>query len=113
MCGRFVLEVDENGHRRLLLDVATVHAGTPKVIAEGLLQSGEQDFPLALLAAAFDLDIAQGEASQEQDKRRILNCICGVHPTQLDVTVPPLTHEKYEEVTRITTKWCTCYVLLR
>merc|ERR1712205_230316 len=54
-----MLEKDENGTRRLKLDLAVGHR-EPRVIAEGLDSS--TNFPVPLLALGFKIDIAQSKA---------------------------------------------------
>ena len=90
-----MLEIDEmHGGRRLKFDVAIGH-GEPKLMAEGLPTT---DFPVPLLARGFKIDIAQSNASMAQDKKRILNSVCGVDPLKLDDTAPPKEHDNYKEV---------------
>ena len=64
--------------KQLKLDIATIHVGKPCLIAEGHpdLES-TKDFPLALMERGFSIDIAKAEATQEEDRRRILNSIAG------------------------------------
>ena len=100
-----VLEQDEDGSRRLKLDVAVGH-GEPKVIAEGL-EAAEgnpwwerrAEFPIALLLRGLETDIASSQASREEDRRRILNSICGLDTSELDHQEPAAAHHKYEQVT--------------
>ena len=75
-----ILEKDERGGRRLKFDVVIGH-GEPKLMAEGLPTT---DFPVRLLARGYEIDIAQSNASMAQDKKRILNSVCGVDPLKLD-----------------------------
>ena len=89
-----ILEKDEHGRRRLKFDVVIGH-GEPKLVAEGLPCT---DFPVPLLARGFEIDIAQSNASMAQDKKRILNSVCGVDPLKLDATSPPKEHDNYKEV---------------
>ena len=91
-----MLEKDENGRRRLKLDLAVGHR-EPRVIAEGLDSS--TNFPVPLLALGFKIHIAQSEASRQVDRQRILNCVCGVEPARLDDTEPPTEHPQYDKVT--------------
>ena len=93
-----VLEQDEDGSRRLKLDVAVGH-GEPKVIAEGLEAEDHAEFPLALLMRGLETDIASSNASREEDRRRILNSICGLDTSELDHQEPAAAHHKYEQVT--------------
>lgn len=94
----FVLEQDEDGSRRLKLDVAVGH-GKPKVIAEGLeAAEGHTEFPIALLLHGLETDIASSQASREEDRRRILNSICGLDTSELDLQEPAAAHHKYEQV---------------
>ena len=94
----FVLEQDEDGSRRLKLDVAVGH-GEPKVIAEGLeAAEGHSKFPIALLLRGLETDIASSQASREEDRRRILNSICGLDTSELDHQEPAAAHHKYEQV---------------
>ena len=99
-----VLEQDKDGSRRLKLDVAVGH-GEPKVIAEGL-EAAEgnpyerhAEFPIALLLRGLETDIASSQASREEDRRRILNSICGLDTSELDHQEPAAAHHKYEQVT--------------
>ena len=84
--------------KQLKLDIATVHAGKPCLIAEGHpdLES-TKDFPLALMERGFSIDIAKAEATQEEDRRRILNSVAGKEEAELD-TEPPTEHEKFTQV---------------
>jgi len=95
----FVLEQDEDGSRRLKLDVAVGH-GEPKVIAEGLNMEAEDrtEIPIALLLRGLETDIASSNASREEDRRRILNSICGLDTSELDHHEPAAAHHKYEQV---------------
>ena len=93
-----VLEQDEDGSRRLKLDVAVGH-GEPKVIAEGLEAEDRTEFPIALLLRGLETDIASSQASREEDRRRILNSICGLDTSELDHQEPAAAHHKYEQVT--------------
>ena len=93
-----VLEQDEDGSRRLKLDVAVGH-GEPKVIAEGLEAEDRNTFPIALLLRGLETDIASSNASREEDRRRILNSICGLDTSELDHQEPAAAHHKYEQVT--------------
>ena len=112
----FVLEQDKDGSRRLKLDVAVGH-GEPTVIAEGLgaalnprtgtdpLRFREPhrgpknaEFPIALLLRGLETDIASSQASREEDRRRILNSICGLDTSELDHQEPAAAHHKYEQV---------------
>ena len=94
-----VMEVDEQGARRLALDVGTVHAGEPKLLGEG-------GFPIALLECGFSIDVAEGEASVEQDRRRILNSLAGCPTSMLDTAVPPMSHPNYDKVSRWHASMC-------
>ena len=94
----FVLEQDQDGSRRLKLDVAVGH-GEPKVIAEGLEAEDRTEFPIALLLRGLETDIASSQASREEDRRRILNSICGLDTSELDHQEPAAAHHKYEQVT--------------
>ena len=97
-----VLEQDKDGSRRLKLDVAVGH-GEPKVIAEGLEaakgNTWDAEFPIALLLRGLETDIASSQASREEDRRRILNSICGLDTSELDHQEPAAAHHKYEQVT--------------
>ena len=93
-----VLEQDEDGSRRLKLDVAVGH-GEPNVIAEGLEAEDCHTFPIALLLRGLETDIASSNASREEDRRRILNSICGLDTSELDHQEPAAAHHKYEQVT--------------
>ena len=94
----FVLEQDEDGSRRLKLDVAVGH-GEPKVIVEGLEAAEDRtEFPLALLLRGLETDIASSQSSREEDRRRILNSICGLDTSELDHQEPAAAHHKYEQV---------------
>jgi len=86
------------------LDIATIHVGKPCLIAEGHpdLES-TKDFPLALMERGFSIDIAKAEATQEEDRRRILNSIAGKEEAELD-TEPPTEHEKFTQV-RVRREW--------
>ena len=90
-----VTEMDTSGARRWALHVGTVHAGQPKLLSEA-------GFPIALLERGFDIDIAQGEASVEQDRIRILNSLTGCDSSKLDAVKPPLQHEAYDQVSHST-----------
>ena len=92
-----MLEEDANGMRKLKLDIATVHVGKPCLIAEGL-PAASQDFPLELLERGFEIDVAKGEATQAEDKRRILNCIAEKPGCELDTTEPPQRHFMFDQV---------------
>jgi len=96
-----VVDVDENGDRRLKLDFGTVHGGQPMLIAQGLedLESS-QGFPVELLEHGLRVDIAKGEASHAADKRRILNSIVGRPPSVLDTAEPPAEHPNFISVNR-------------
>lgn len=94
----FVLEQDKDGSRRLKLDVAVGH-GEPKVIAEGLKTGDRTEFPIALLLRGLETDIASSQASREEDRRWILNSICGLDTSELDHQEPAAAHHKYEQVT--------------
>ena len=92
-----VLEKDpETGQRRLKLDVSAVHAGEPRVLAEGL--EGNTHFPVALLERGFKIKIEHGEATMKIDKRRILNTICRVHHLEIDDVEPCSEHNQYIQV---------------
>lgn len=96
-----VLEQDKDGSRRLKLDVAVGYGerGEPTVIAEGLdAAEGHNEFPLALLLRGLETDIASSQASREEDRRRILNSICGLDTSELDHHEPAAAHHKYEQV---------------
>ena len=84
--------------KQLKLDIATIHVGKPCLIAEGHpdLES-TKDFPLALMERGFSIDIAKAEATQEEDRRRILNSVAGKEEAELD-TEPPTEHEKFSQV---------------
>ena len=84
--------------KQLKLDIATIHVGKPCLIAEGHpdLES-TKDFPLALMERGFSIDIAKAEATQEEDRRRILNSVAGKEEAELD-TEPPTEHEKFTQV---------------
>ena len=84
--------------KQLTLDIATIHVGKPCLIAEGHpdLES-TKDFPLALMERGFSIDIAKAEATQEEDRRRILNSVAGKEEAELD-TEPPTEHEKFTQV---------------
>ena len=84
--------------KQLKLDIATIHVGKPCLIAEGHpdLES-TKDFPLALMERGFSIDIAKAEATQEEDRLRILNSIAGKEEAELD-TEPPTEHEKFSQV---------------
>ena len=86
-----VLEKDEKGGRRLQLHVGTVCAGQAKLL-------GEDGFPIGLLERGFTIDVAKGESSVEQDRKRILNSLAGRRPSELDTLEPPAHHEHYTEV---------------
>jgi hypothetical protein len=92
-----MLEEDERGGRRLKFDVVIGH-GKPQLMAEGLPTTDFPDFPVPLLVRGFEIDIAQSNASVAQDKKRILNSICGVDPLKLDDTAPPKEHDNYKKV---------------
>ena len=95
----WVMEVDEQGARRLALDVGTVHAGEPKLLGDG-------GFPIGLLERGFDINVAQGEASVEQDRRRILNSLAGCPTSTLDTAEPPTSHPNYDKVSRRRASMC-------
>ena len=95
----WVMEVDEQGARRLALDVGTVHAGEPKLLGDG-------GFPIGLLERGFDINVAQGEASVEQDRRRILNSLAGCPTSMLDTAEPPMRHPNYDKVSRRRASMC-------
>ena len=84
--------------KQLKLDIATIHVGKPCLIAEGHpdLES-TKDFPLALMERGFSIDIAKAEATQEEDRRRILNSVAGKEEAELD-TEPPTEHEEFTQV---------------
>ena len=84
--------------KQLKLDIATIHAGKPCFIAEGHpdLES-TKNFPLALMQRGFRIDIAKAEATQEEDRRRILNSVAGKEEAELD-TEPPTEHEQFSQV---------------
>ena len=84
--------------KQLKLDIATIHVGKPCLIAEGHpdLES-TKDFPLALMERGFSIDIAKAEATQEEDRLRILNSVAGKEEAELD-TEPPTEHEKFTQV---------------
>ena len=84
--------------KQLKLDIATIHVGKPCLIAEGHpdLESTKK-FPLALMERGFSIDIAKAEATQEEDRRRILNSVAGKEEAELD-TEPPTEHEKFTQV---------------
>ena len=84
--------------KQLKLDIATIHVGKPCLIAEGHpdLES-TKDFPLALMERGFNIDIAKAEATQEEDRRRILNSVAGKEEAELDME-PPTEHEKFTQV---------------
>ena len=91
-----MLEKDIDGSRRLKLDLAIGH-GNPCAIAEGLDSATDDEFPITLLLRGLDISIAQGQASQEADKRRILNSICGVAASALDAMEPVAEHCNYTQ----------------
>ena len=45
----------------------------------------------------FSIDIAKAEATQEEDRRRILNSVAGKEEAELD-TEPPTEHEEFTQV---------------
>ena len=92
-----MLEGDAHDGRRLKFDVVIGH-GEPKLMAKGLSTTDFLDFPVPLLVRGFEIDIAQSNASVAQDKKRILNSICGVDPLELGDTAPPKEHDNYKEV---------------
>jgi len=59
-------------------------------------QKRERNFPFELARAAMQIQVQCGEASVEEDRRRILHAICGSDgaPSQ----EPPLEHPNYEAV---------------
>jgi len=98
-----MLQKDADGIRRKLkLDIATIHAGKPCLIAEGLPGiEASQNFPLQLLERGFVIDIAKGEATQAADKQHILNSIAGKEGCELDTTEPPTEHPTFDEVNKL------------
>ena len=72
--------------KKLLLDFATVHDDKPQLLTEGFASPEEENnpqqksnreyrFPLELMEKGYDIRIEEAEASQEKDKRSILNSI--------------------------------------
>jgi len=57
----------------------------------------ESGFPLGLLEKGFEINIAEGNASNESDKHHILNFIAGEEISDLDKP-PKKTHEEYDKV---------------
>mmetsp|Transcript_38984 Transcript_38984/g.97995 ORF Transcript_38984/g.97995 Transcript_38984/m.97995 type:complete len:462 (-) Transcript_38984:86-1471(-) len=70
---------------------------------EGALEFGgykvqrEGKFPMGLLEKAVAINLEQGEATVEEDRRHILNCIAGRKAEELDLD-PFSTHESYRKV---------------
>ena len=73
-------------HAKLLLDFATVHGGRAHLLTERFAYKNEgkerkaareRSFPLELLEAGYELDISSAQASEEKDRRHILNSIDG------------------------------------
>ena len=89
-----MLEKGKHGHRRMQLEVAVGH-GKPSLLTAGLEST---DFPIALLLRGCNIDIALSEASRPEDRRRILNSVCGVEPSKLDAADPPESHHQYQQV---------------
>ena len=58
----------------------------------------EEGFPKAVLERGFSVDTFSSKASHEIDRRRILNCICGVAADQLDAVVPQEGHAAFQAV---------------
>jgi len=102
-----------------LLDIATVGAiGSCTLLTDGLTERDralvegfpegaawkiklerESNFPLEVVRPALELDICSAIASQEQDKRRILNTLAGL-PKELLDREPDTTLSQYEEINR-------------
>lgn len=62
-------------------------------------QKREQNFPFELARAAMQIQVQRGEASVEEDRRRILHAICGTDPGDGGTSEePPLEHPNYEAV---------------
>ena len=101
-----MLEKGVDGSRRLKLDLAIGHSN-PCAIAEGLDSATNAEdldtaeFPITLLLRGLDINIAQAQASQQADKRRILNSICDVTPSMLDAVEPRTDHRNYSKVCAI------------
>merc|ERR1712166_1558580 len=103
----------------LKLDIATMLNGKPELLTDGLTQeeqeyeafsSGlgymyksrrEASFPLAVLQLGYAITAGEAEATQGEDKRRIINTINGCDPTQLNTTEPVLDHFECDRVNRI------------
>mmetsp|Transcript_47418 Transcript_47418/g.103745 ORF Transcript_47418/g.103745 Transcript_47418/m.103745 type:complete len:690 (-) Transcript_47418:162-2231(-) len=94
----------------MLLDIATVTAnGKADLLTDGPTQkeggrthggkekaSREKFFPTELLLNGIKVDFSKANASVEDDKTRILNCLA-----QRDLHLPPLDeHENYDKVNR-------------
>eukprot|EP00438_Fugacium_kawagutii_P032914 Skav221779 [mRNA] locus=scaffold2426:275619:277445:+ [translate_table: standard] len=58
----------------------------------------EKNFPLDLAKAAMKIRVQQGEASVEEDRRRILHAICGTDLSGGQVEEPPTEHPAYDGV---------------
>jgi len=96
-----MLETDADGARRLKLDIATMLSGKPCLIAEDLPGiEASKHFPLQLLERGFAINITKGEATQAEDKRRILNCIAKKPGCELDTTEPPQRHFMFDQVNK-------------
>ena len=104
----------------LKLDIATMLDGKPQLLTDGLTQKEEQkyeaenpgygyfvksgreaSFPLAVLQLGYAITAGEAEATQKEDKRRIINTINGCDPTQLNTSEPVLDHFECERVNRI------------
>jgi len=57
-------------------------------------QVREKMFPLGIIGTGLKLHLEHAQASEELDRRRILNCIASAGATPFDYE-PPATHEKY------------------
>ena len=103
----------------LKLDIATMLDGKPQLLTDGLTQREQEEeagmpgfgymlksqrektFPLAVLQLGYRITAGEAKATEEEDKRRIINSINGCDPKQLDTTEPVLDHFECDRVNRI------------
>ena len=72
-------------------------------VGEGYKAKSEREarFPLQLLEQGYSIDITKAEASREDDRKSILNCIAGgVPPELLKSQEPDLTSPEFPRVNR-------------
>jgi len=88
-----IVTTPRGGTAQLLADGETELDRSRKVLATARKTIREKEFPIEIMGAALQVTMLKAEASNEEDRRRILNCVAG---RPLDGTPPP-AHEAFEQ----------------